>query len=107
MRPTLRLDKWLCFARFCKTRGIAAELILGHRVRLNGQRVLKPGHAVTPGDVLTLRHCEVVRLIRVLELGTRRGPAVEAQTLYCDLDEAREKSCECDAGQTGTACPLD
>ncbi|KEO60975.1 RNA-binding S4 domain-containing protein [Thioclava indica] len=82
----IRIDKWLWHARFCKTRALAQELVSGKRVRVNGARIDKPGRAVGPGDVLTLRLGTDVRLVRVLDCGERRGPASEAQTLYEPLD---------------------
>ena len=85
VQPRLRLDKWLWAARFFKSRDLAAELIASGHLRLNGQRCLKPGHAVSPGDVLTFAQGGRIRLVRVLALNERRGPAPEAQTLYLDL----------------------
>lgn len=38
-----------------------------------------------PGDVLTFPLASRIRVIRILALGVRRGPAVEAQGLYEDL----------------------
>ncbi|MCE8546783.1 RNA-binding S4 domain-containing protein [Ruegeria pomeroyi] len=88
--PTrLRIDKWLWHARFFKTRVLAAEAAGSGRIRVNGNRVSKPAHAVGPGDVLTFGQGRQVRVIRVEALGTRRGPAPEAQTLYTDLDAER------------------
>ena len=84
-QPGLRLDKWLWQARFFKDRSLAAEVIEKGRVRINGQRCKKPGHAVRAGDVLTFAQGDVIRVIRVLELGVRRGPATEAQGLFADL----------------------
>ena len=81
----LRLDKWLWQARFFKPRTLAARQVSGGHVRLNGTRVEKPAHAVTPGDVLTFTQARQVRVVRVLALGDRRGPAPEAQLLYEDL----------------------
>lgn len=83
---TLRLDKWLWQARFAKSRGIAAKLVSETGVRVNGTRVSKPAAAVRPGDVLTFALGRQVRVIRVLALGHRRGPAPEARELYEDLD---------------------
>lgn len=88
-RATIRLDKWLWHARFCKTRGVAAALVSAGRVRVNGTPVSKPGRAVAPGDVLTFALAGQVRVIRILGPGTRRGPAPEAQGLYLDLDAPR------------------
>ena len=81
----IRIDKWLWQARFCKTRGLAQELVQGGKVRLNGQRIEKPGRGVGPGDVLTVRLGAQVRVLRILECGTRRGPASEAQGLYEEI----------------------
>ena len=85
-RPVTRLDKWLWHARFFKTRGLACEVIEKGRLRLNGQKVRKPGHSVAPGDTLAFPMGEQVRLIRVAAIGDRRGPAPEARSLYIDLD---------------------
>ena len=38
------------------------------------------------GDVLTFPQGGRIRLVRVLSLGERRGPATEAAELYLDLD---------------------
>lgn len=81
----LRLDKWLWFARFFKTRSLAAKLCQGSGVRIGGARVTKAHHAVKPGDVLTFSQGRHIRVIRVVALGVRRGPAPEAQALYEDL----------------------
>lgn len=80
----LRLDKWLWFARFFKTRSLAARTIDAGGVRVRGAPA-KPHTAVRPGDVVTFSVGGSVRIVRVVALGTRRGPAVEARTLYEDL----------------------
>lgn len=79
-----RLDKWLWIARVVRTREAAAGLVESGHVRLNGQKTLKSGHAVKPGDVLTLVLHARVRVLRILELGERRGPAEEARRLYSE-----------------------
>jgi ribosome-associated heat shock protein Hsp15 len=84
--PKLRLDKYLFQARFFRSRDAAAEVVTDGHLRLNGQHCLKPGHGVGPGDVLTFVQAGRVRVIRILALGQRRGPAEEAQGLYLDLD---------------------
>ena len=104
-RPTQRLDKWLWQARFFRTRTLAAQTVAEGRVRVNAQRVSKPATAVAAGDTLTFVQGGRVRLIRVRDLGTRRGPAVEAQALYVDLDAPSEGPPEA-PGQTA-APPLD
>ena len=85
-RPKLRLDKWLWQARFFKGCDLASEVVQGGHLRLNGQRCTKPGHAVAVGDVLTFPQGPRIRVVRVLALGQRRGPAPEAQALFADLD---------------------
>lgn len=81
----IRLDKWLWFARFCKSRTLAGKLCETGRIKLAGKAVTKANQMLRPGDVLTFPQGPHVRVIEVVALGTRRGPAVEAQTLYADL----------------------
>ena len=86
VQPKLRLDKWLFHARFFKSRELASDCVENGHLRLNAQRCLKPAHAVMVGDVLTFPQGNQIRVIRVLALSDRRGPAMEAQALYSDLD---------------------
>ena len=88
----LRIDKWLWHARFFKTRTLAAKTVSGGHVRVNGQKISKPSHAVTPSDVLTFPQAKRIRVVRVEAMGTRRGPALEAQTLYFDLTEPEKET---------------
>lgn len=81
----LRLDKWLWHARFFKTRSIATKFCLSGRLRVNGEPTGKAHYAARIGDVLTFPIGTEVRVIRILGLGERRGPAPEAQALYEDL----------------------
>ncbi|MEL7133836.1 MAG: RNA-binding S4 domain-containing protein [Pseudomonadota bacterium] len=85
----LRLDKWLWFARFFKTRTLAGARVAAGDVRVNGTRVTKRSATISPGDVLTFAIGTHVRVIEVVALGTRRGPAPEAQTLYDDRSPPR------------------
>lgn len=84
--PAIRLDKWLWHARFCKSRAVAARLVTEGVVRLNTVRVQKPATAVRVGDGLSFAVGGRIRTVRILALGTRRGPAPEARLLYADLD---------------------
>ncbi len=81
-----RLDKWLWYARFFKSRSLATKFCASGKLRLNEQVVRKAHHGVHVGDVLTFPRGPHIRVVRVLGLGTRRGPAPEAQALYDDLD---------------------
>lgn len=82
----IRIDKWLWQARFFKTRGRAGEIAANGGLRINSDRCAKAAQQVRPGDVLTFPQGRIVRVIRIEAIGTRRGPAAEAQTLYTDLD---------------------
>jgi ribosome-associated heat shock protein Hsp15 len=82
---TLRIDKWLWYARFFKTRTLAAKTCNGGGVRCSGVNISKAHHPVRAGDVLTFSQGHHVRVVRVLALGERRGAAAEARTLYEDL----------------------
>ena len=86
VQPKLRIDRWLWQARFFRSRAMAADQVSDGNIRVNGQRVVKPGYGVGYGDVLTFALGGRVRLIRVMALGQRRGPSGEARTLYEDLD---------------------
>lgn len=80
-----RIDKWLFFARVVKSRSLAAKLVQAGRVRLNRDKIDQPSQQIKPGDVLTMTLERRVIVYRVLDPGTRRGPADEARTLYEDL----------------------
>jgi ribosome-associated heat shock protein Hsp15 len=79
---TLRLDKWLWMTRFCKTRAIAQKLASKGRIRINGRVVDKPHALVRVRDVITLPLPAGVKVLKVLRLPERRGPASEAQASY-------------------------
>ncbi|MBT3395879.1 MAG: RNA-binding S4 domain-containing protein [Alphaproteobacteria bacterium] len=85
MAETLRIDRWLWFARFFKSRSMASRVCAGRSIRVNGVIAAKPNHMIRPGDVLTFPVGRDIRVIRVEALGVRRGPAPEAQALYEDL----------------------
>lgn len=82
---TQRLDKWLWCARFFKSRGLASKLLAGGKLRLSGKIVTKAHQLVRAGDVLTFPQGREIRVVKVLFLAERRGPAPEAQALFEDL----------------------
>ena len=92
MADTLRLDKFLWFARFVKTRDAAQALAEEGRLRLGGRIVDRAHAAVRVGDVLSFALHGKVRVIRVEALPARRGPAAEARTLYSEVPERPEGS---------------
>ncbi|MFN8109158.1 MAG: RNA-binding S4 domain-containing protein [Thermoleophilia bacterium] len=83
-----RIDRWLWAARFAKTRSLAAELINGGRVHLNGVRA-KPSKDVHVGDTVEVTVGEQAFTVVVRGIAERRGSATVAQQLYEETDESR------------------
>jgi ribosome-associated heat shock protein Hsp15 len=81
-RAKTRLDQWLWFARFVKSRSLAARLCAAGAVTINGRAVTKPNQTLRVGDIVKLPQGGWQRTVRVLALGVRRGPANEARLLY-------------------------
>jgi ribosome-associated heat shock protein Hsp15 len=84
---SLRLDKFLWFARIVRTRALAQTLAEGGRVRLSGRTVDRSHAPVKVGDVLSFAVHGRIRVIRVEAIPSRRGPPAEARTLYTELPE--------------------
>ena len=84
MIEKIRLDTWLWYARFYKSRSLSSKAILSGKLRVNSNKIIKPASKVKINDVLTINHLNMVMIIQVQNLGTRRGPASEAQKLYKD-----------------------
>ena len=85
MTEKIRLDTWLWYARFYKSRSLSSKAIVSGKLRVNSNKIIKPASKVKINDVLTINHINIVRIIQVQSLGSRRGPASEAQKLYKDL----------------------
>jgi ribosome-associated heat shock protein Hsp15 len=81
-RTKTRLDQWLWFARFVKSRSLAARLCAAGAVAVNGLPIKKANHLVRIGDIVVLPQGGWQRTVRVSALGLRRGPAAEAGLLY-------------------------
>lgn len=81
----LRIDRWLWFARFFKTRSIASRLGASRKIRVDGNVISKASQTVAIGNVLTFPQGRIIRIVQILSLGERRGPATEAQAMYEDL----------------------
>ena len=84
---SLRLDKFLWFARIVKTRALAQGLAEQGRLRLNGRVVDKAHAVVRVGDVLSFARHGEVRVLKVEALPARRGPPAEARLLYTEVGE--------------------
>jgi len=83
---SLRIDRWLFYCRFFKTRVLATAAVTGGHVRLNGERTT-PGSRVKCGNRIDLIRERLAYSMEVLEIPARRGPAAEARRCYCE-DEA-------------------
>jgi len=77
-----RLDQWLWFARFAKSRSTASSLCTSGAIILNGVVAEKARHLIRVGDIIVVPKGRLFRTIRVKALGLRRGPSMEAQLLY-------------------------
>ena len=103
---TQRLDKWLWYARFFKSRSLATRFCASGRLRVNERVVKKAHHGLKVGDVLTFPKARQIRVVRVADLGTRRGPAKEAQGLYDDLQPPPSLSRPGKKDESGAPRPL-
>ena len=83
---SLRIDRWLFYCRFFKTRVLATAAVTGGHVKLNGERTT-PGSRVKRGDRVDLVRERLPYSLEVIEVPARRGPAAEAKSCYCE-DEA-------------------
>ena len=86
-RDWQRLDKWLWCARFIRARGDGTDLVAQGRVRINRRPTDKAHARLRVGDVVAFPLHGAVRVIEVLALAVRRGPAAEARTLYREIAE--------------------
>jgi len=82
----LRIDRWLFYCRFFKTRGRASSAVTGGHVKLNGERAT-PGSRVKCGDNIDLVRERLPYSLEVIDIPSRRGPAVEAKTCYVEDEE--------------------
>lgn len=83
----LRIDRWLFFCRFFKTRSKATAAVTGGHVRINGERA-SPGQRVQRGDRVDLVRERLSYSLTVSAIPARRGPAPEARGCYVE-DEAK------------------
>lgn len=84
---TLRLDRWLWFTRFYKTRSAASAAVQGGHVRLNGERA-RTSSKVQVGDIIQLVRQQLSYELTVEDMPVRRGPAPEAQACYNESEES-------------------
>jgi ribosome-associated heat shock protein Hsp15 len=94
----LRLDRFLFFIRLVKSRTIAQHLIDEGHVRVDGKRIGKSSEEVRVGSIVALPLRGDVRILRVLALPERRGPAAEARACYEELTGADPRPSEAGKG---------
>lgn len=70
----MRVDKYLWCVRYYKTRNMVTEACKKNHITVNGQ-VAKPSKEVFPGDTVTFRKDQIVRVLTVLDIPANRvGP---------------------------------
>lgn len=82
----MRIDRFLFFIRLAKSRTLAQALIEPGHVRIDGRRVTRPSEEVREGSIVALPLHGRIRVIEVLALPGRRGPAAEARACYREVD---------------------
>ena len=88
----MRLDRYLFCIRLVKSRTLAQGLIEAGNVRIDGKRVAKASQEVRVGSVIALPLHGRARVLRILALPSRRGPAIEARTCYEELGETTDSA---------------
>ena len=83
----MRIDRYLHCIRLVKSRTLAQALIDAGHVRVDGRRVDKVSESVRVGSIVALPLRGEVRVLRVLALPDRRGPATEARACYQEIAE--------------------
>lgn len=93
----LRVDLWLFYTRFYKTRKKAVAAVSGGHVRINGERG-KPSSRVKPGDVIELLRDQLPFTLKAGPLPARRGPASEARACFTEGEDSMERRRDIVAG---------
>jgi len=90
----VRIDRYLHCIRLAKSRTLAQSVISTGHVRIDGKRVEKSSEEVRVGSTIALPLHDRVRVIRILAMPSRRGPAGEACACYEELgvDETKPRA---------------
>ncbi len=83
---SIRLDRFLWFARLAKTRSAAQTIAEKGTLRLDGRRIERSAVPVRIGSVIVFPLFGKVHALRVEALPKRRGPPAEAAQLYTRLE---------------------
>jgi ribosome-associated heat shock protein Hsp15 len=81
----VRIDRYLHCIRLVKSRTLAQALIDEGHVRIDGRRAERPSESVRLGSIVALPLHGRIRILKVLSLPERRGPAPEARACYEEL----------------------
>ena len=84
-KKTLRLDIYLYYIRIFKSRSIATKFVSANRLRISGQITQKPHKMISIGDVLTMTIKDSIKILKVLDIPSRRGPYLESLNFYEDI----------------------
>ena len=84
-KKTLRLDIYLYYIRIFKSRSIATKFVLTNRLRISGQVTQKPHKMISVGDVLTMTINDNIKILKVLDIPSRRGSYPESLNFYEDI----------------------
>lgn len=95
-----RIDRFLWFARLAKTRSVAQAMCEAGHIRLDGRRIDRAHSLVRPGNIISLVAHGRVRVLRIEQLPTRRGPAAEAAGLYSEIPEGCSSNAEIDGSES-------
>jgi len=93
LADSLRIDRWLFYCRFFKTRSRATAAVTGGHVKVNGERTT-PGNKVKRGDRIDLVRERLAYSLEVTDIPSRRGPAVEAQACYLEDERTAQERAE-------------
>ena len=85
---SVRVDKWLWAARLFKSRTVASLACEAGHVKVAG-RSAKPSRALRRGERVLCQTPQGIRILEVVELAEKRGPASFARTLYVDHSPPR------------------
>ncbi|HEU5483138.1 MAG TPA: S4 domain-containing protein [Sphingomicrobium sp.] len=88
----MRIDRFLHCIRLAKSRTLAQALVETGHIRIDGKRVEKPSEEVRVGSVVALPLRGRARVLRVVSLPSRRGPAPEARSHYEELGVDGERA---------------
>ena len=84
-KKILMLDIYLYYIRIFKSRSIATKFVLTNRLRISGQVTQKPHKMISVGDVLTMTINDNIKILKVLDIPSRRGPYPESLNFYEDI----------------------